>query len=414
MKLKKLSRKKIFIISVVLIVAVGAVFAINQNQAKKVDVALVKKGDIAEYVEELAVVLPEDKESVFSMTSGKVSEVLVDVGAEIAEGDILIKIDSEDIARQIKELEAKRTQLMAEYNEAVKAADYREIEKLQLQINVQEKTVNEAKRKMNNIKKLYEEGAVSKEEYQAAVTLFDVENAKLESSKLDLELLKKPPSKNLISQFEAQLKQLDIQMENLKSKGEDFVITASQSGTLLSKEVEVGTYLQPGMRLMDIGDTESLYMESDILVSEIGKIKEGATVLVSHDDLGIDGKGVVRKIYPKAFSKVSDLGIEQKRIKVQIDIKESLPRLRPGYDMDIKIVVNRKEDTWLVPENAVFQDEGKDYVFVVENNRALLREIRKGLESDKLIEVMEGLKEGEAVILSPEDDLEEGMAVNKM
>jgi HlyD family secretion protein len=62
----------------------------------------------------------------------------------------------------------------------------------------------------------------------------------------------------------------------------------------------------------------------------------------------------------------------------------------------------------LIDEKAVFNYQGKDHVFINENGVAKLRAIEKGLESDKQVEVLKGLKEGDEVIISPEETLEEG------
>ncbi|AOT71519.1 hypothetical protein [Geosporobacter ferrireducens] len=67
----------------------------------------------------------------------------------------------------------------------------------------------------------------------------------------------------------------------------------------------------------------------------------------------------------------------------------------------------------MISENAVFQQEGKAYVLVNENNIAVLREIQKGIESKKQIEVITGLQEGEEVILSPDVKMESGVGIKK-
>lgn len=403
------------VILVIVVVLAGAIFVTNRNDAVAVMVAAVEKGNIAEYVEELGVTVSENKANVFSTTAGRVTEVLVEVGEYVEKGEVLARIDGEQLTRQVMELEAQKSVIMAQYQEAIKPIDNREIEKLELQLSIQERRLQDAKRKRDNSKLLYEEGAISKEELQEAETMLETETAQLGSIKLDLELLKKPVSANIVAQYESQLRKLDIQMEELKSRGQNFVITSPLNGTVMTRSVEVGSYLQSGVHVMEIGDKEELFIESDVLVSEIAKIKEGAVVEISHKDLGIEGvRGSLRKIHPKAVSKISDLGIEQKRIKVEIDIDEIVKGLRPGYDMDIKIIVNSREGVLIIPENAAFQHGGKDYVFVNENNTAVLREIKKGIESSKQIEVIKGLKQGEEVILSPDEEIGEGVKIKKL
>ncbi|WP_070000280.1 efflux RND transporter periplasmic adaptor subunit [Cellulosilyticum sp. I15G10I2] len=384
----------------------------NKSQSVEVETIAVQKGNISEYVEELGLVVSENKGSVFAPTAGKVTAVMKDVGDFVDQGEVLVKIDGQQLSRQIMELEAQKSALMAQYNEAVKPIDRKEIEKLELQLNTQKKRVEEARRQNEVNKTLYEAEAISYEEYHVTLTMLQEAEAQLEAINLDLDLIKKPVSENIINSYNAQLKQLDIQMEKLRSQGEDYVVTAPLKGTVMSKFVEAGAYVQPGTQVMEIADGEALYIESDVLVAEIAKIKIGTAVEISHKDLGIEAvKGTVKKIYPQAFSKVSDLGVEQKRIKVAIDLDEKIEGLRPGYDLDLKIIINQKENVLLIPENTVFEKNGKHYVFVSENNIALIKEIQKGIESKRQIEVVSGLHESDLVIVSPDDKLEEGIVL---
>ena len=165
------------------------------------------------------------------------------------------------------------------------------------------------------------------------------------------------------------------------------------------------------MSLMELGDTNNLYIQSDILVSEITDIKEGLLVRLINEDLGIEGTGKVQKIHPNAFSKISDLGVEQKRITVDIEMGTTPEGLRPGYDLQIRIITESSGDTLIVPENSLFSMDNKDYVFVAMDGRAKLREIQTGIQSGREMEVLSGLEKGEIVIMSPDGDLEEGSKI---
>lgn len=409
---KKL-KKKIIGIGIIVIIAAGAGIYINSvNKGVEVHTSAVLKGDIAEYVEDLGTVKVKNHENIYSPIGGKVSEVFADIGDEVKAGDVLIRLDGEQLSRQIAELDAQRSAILAQYNEAKKPLDNKNIEKLKLDISQIEKRIKTAKETVNDKKTLFEAGAISNEEYQFAVRNLEYENSNLEKAKLDLELLSKPVSENILAQYEAQLKQLDIKRKDLVDTGEDFTITASMDGKVLQKSIEKGSYLQPGMFIMEIGNVDELYVESDILVGDIVDVTEGCEVRISSKDIGLsDLEGVVKKIYPSAFSKVSDLGVEQKRVKVDIEMKDSAVELRPGYVIDIKIITNSKKDVLLIPENAVFKMDERQFVFVNENNKAVLREIKTGIKSHRQIEVNSGLNEGEIVILSPDEKIEEGVRI---
>lgn len=406
-------KKKIVGIITILVIATGGIFFVmNREATVEVDTIAVEEGHIAKYVEEIGVVKTERNANVYAVTAGRVTEVLVEVGDEVKRGDLLARMDTQPLSTQARELQAQRDVITAQYREAMRTIDDEELEKLQLQLQDAEVRLQEAERNLNNNRQLYEAGAISQEVYRTTVADFEVQERNVEKVKLDIEIAQKPLSENIPAQFQAQLRQIDLQLEEINSRRGDFVVTAPIEGTLMIKVVEVGSYLQPGTHMMEIGDTKDLYVESDILVADIAKVKEGDSVIVTNKDLGILGlKGTIRKIHPQAFTSISDLGIEQKRIKVDIEIESSPQNLRPGYDLDIKIILEERANVLVIPENALFQQEGKDYVFINENDVAVLREVEKGIESQRRVEIIRGLQKGDIVILSPDDALEEGSAV---
>ena len=385
-----------------------------KNKVLEVTTAIVAKEDIVQYVEELGVVKSEEQITMYSKITGIVSEILVDIGDKVKKGDILVKLDEEQIRRDMEELRLRRDEILAEYNEAKKPIDNKEIGKLELEIQEIEKGLKNLKNTVDNRKILYDDGAISREEYEGVLLDFEKESINLEKAKLELELALDPISKNVATKFEAQLKQLNIQEEKLKQLYKDSTIVSSTDGVVFEKFIERGSYLQPGTSIMDIGNIDDLYIESDILVEDISNIFQEAKVYISNDDLNIaDLKGKVRKIHPYAFTKVSDLGIEQKRIRIDIQLEDNIKELRPGYDLDIKIVVEKIDDVLTIPKKALFLINGKDFVFVNEDNKARLREVTVGIENDKKVEIIKGLDVGEEVILSPDNEMKDGINIKE-
>lgn len=409
---KKISKKLIVIIAFVVVSGALGAYIAGKGGGIQVTTAEVVEGSIEEYVEELGVVKATNRASIYTFAGGRVTEVLVTVGDSVKKGDVLVIIDGQQLERQLIELEAQRTALDAQYKEARKPIDADERKKLELLIADMERRLKEAETNVAKSEVLHEAGAISTQEYQNILLNFESDKTNLEKSRIDLEQMKKPLSENIKQQYEAQLKQIDTQLDELRSRDADYAIASPVDGIVLMREVEVGNFMQPGVNIMEVGDISKLHIESDVLVGDIAKIKEGDKVKISNKSLDLnEAEGVVSKIYPQAFSKVSDLGIEQKRIKVEIELSDSVSSIKPGYDLDLYIIVSSKEKALLIPEAAVFHLEGKDYVFINDNGNAHLREIQKGIESQKLVEVVVGLNKGELVIVSPEEELKDGAGI---
>ncbi len=406
-------KKKIIIAGVILItVCIIAFLVKGSNEGLEVETARVSKGDIEEYVEETGSLMLEEETVIYSTAAGKVVEVPRKAGETVNEGDVLVRLDNGDLLLQIKALEAQKLLITAKYDEAKSESDPEELNKLNAQVRSAEASYEEAKRGMDNNRALYEAGAVSLDIYKSSITKFAQAEASLETAKSSLSAVEKGISANVRKQYEAQLAEIKARIEQLREKDTAMVVKSPIAGMIMDSDIEEGSVVQLGSKLLEIGGAKGFYLESDVLIEDVTGIKVGSPVIIEDEDLGIrDMKGVVRKIYPKAFSKMSDLGIEQKRVKVEIELKVPVEGLRPGYDMTVMIVTRSSNNTHLIPEKAVFNYNGKEHVFVNEGGKALLRPIRKGLESNEQVEVLEGLNEGEEVILSPDDALEEGTRI---
>ncbi|MBB6214009.1 HlyD family secretion protein [Anaerosolibacter carboniphilus] len=408
-------KKKIKWIVLAVIGIIGiAYFAAGRNQTLEVETFRVETGKLEKFIEEVGTVKMEQQTTIYASETGKVVELMVSVGDMVKAGDVLAKLDEKEMAIQLAGLQAEKDAALAQYQDALRPSDGEVIKKAQLAVKTAEINFEEAKRTAENNKKLYEAGAISHEAYKGAAAKLELETAALESARSDLEIAQKGISTQQKKEFEARINQVQAQIDLQNQKKTNFVIKATQDGMIMSKEIQNGTYIQPGMAVFEIGNNKNVYIESDVLMSEIGDVQEGGTVVIWNDDLGIgEVKGTVRKIHPKAFSKISDLGIEQKRVKVEIDLPQMELKLKPDYDMDIRIITQTKPNVLWIPENAIFEYQGTDHVFVNKDGVASLKKIEKGMDSEERVEVIKGLQVGEEVIISPDETLKEGVKIKK-
>jgi HlyD family secretion protein len=133
-------------------------------------------------------------------------------------------------------------------------------------------------------------------------------------------------------------------------------------------------------------------------------------------------KGVVTRIFPAGFTKVSSLGVEQQRVKVIVKMTDDDLRrllqdrgLGVDYRVRIKIYTAQKSQALVVPRSALFRGgDGQWQVFAVRDGRAQLLNVDVGLMNDNRVEVSSKLQEGDTVILAPEMGLEEGQRVEAL
>lgn len=169
-----------------------------------------------------------------------------------------------------------------------------------------------------------------------------------------------------------------------------------------------------GEPLLEVGDPGDLEIVVDLLSNDAVRVAAGDPVVI--EDWGGAGvlAGRVRRVEPYGFTKLSALGIEEQRVNVVIDLEgapESWRSLGHGFRVDSHIVAWQGTGVLKLPLGALFRD-GEDWaVFVLESGRARLRRVEIAHRNSREAEIVEGLEEGESMILHPGDRIGDGIRV---
>lgn len=192
------------------------------------------------------------------------------------------------------------------------------------------------------------------------------------------------------------------------------VVYSPVSGSVLRVLQESEVVVAAGTPILEIGDPADMEVQVDLLSEDAVRVRAGQRVLIRGWGGPGELAGVVRRVEPFAFTKVSALGIEEQRVNVRIDLAEARERWRRlghGYRVAPAIVVWESGNTIQVPQSALFR-EGKDWaVFVVEGDVAQLRHVAVGQNNDTHVQVVSGVSPGERIVLHPNDRIQDGTRV---
>ena len=188
------------------------------------------------------------------------------------------------------------------------------------------------------------------------------------------------------------------------------------SGTVLRRLKESEGVVAAGTPLLEIGNPQELEIVVDLLSSEAVRVMPEQRVVVEEwgGDVGLNG--VVRRVEPFGFTKVSALGIEEQRVNVVVDLTDPpdlWSSLGHGYRVEPRIILWEASNVQKIPIGALFRDGGDWAVFVEERGRAMLRRIEIGQENSLEVEVVAGLELGERVVLHPGDRLSGGIRISE-
>ena len=191
-------------------------------------------------------------------------------------------------------------------------------------------------------------------------------------------------------------------------------VLAPVSGRVLRVLHESEGIVASGTPLIEVGDPQDLEVVVDLLSADAVKVAAGDAVLI--DDWGGDGAlaGVVRRVEPYAFTKVSALGIEEQRVNVVIDLTDPparWPGLGHGFRVEVRIIDWQGEEIARLPLSALFR-RGQDWaVFAAQDGHARLRVVELGHINADQAEVIGGLDDGGQVVMHPSDRIADGTPI---
>lgn len=411
--MKMIKRKKLWACGLAAVLLVAASVLYVSNQAAEADVAAVQKGTIKNYVEEIGTVRCTELRNASIEGSGLIEAIPVDVGQGVKKGDLLLTLEKTELETQLKTQDEKIREIEATFQGRSDVKNYASsVEKARLAIGAAEDACALAQDDYDYAKLLEERGALSAKDLKAKEAALKSAQAQMESAKIDLQQLTANTPESAKAVYQAQLEQAVLGRESLSRSLQKQEVRAPMDGVVLEKKVEPGTVGAPGTVAFVIGNVGHLEVEAYILADDAAEIETGDEVeITERTEQRQSVAGRVSKIAPSAVEVTSSLGVNQKKVQVTIEPSEPLPQVKQGYEVDVRIVTETKDDALTVPLSAVFDDQESSCVFVVQDGKTVLRKVKKGIGDQESVEITDGLKEGETVLTEPDLNIKEGMKI---
>jgi HlyD family secretion protein len=394
-------KKKVFWVGVLAATLILVFLFQGMGNGVEVETALAVRGDIKNIVEQTGEIEAAKKQDIYAVYGGRIKSIPVEVGQAVKEGQLLLEFDLDELNIRLDQAEAALA--LAEGGAAAGA----EVAAALAAYEGAAVQRDRAKEAFESAADLYEMGAISEVEFRQAREAYELSELQLNAAVAALAAAKKGEASQQASMAAAR-----AEVSLIKRQIQEARPLANMEGIVMEIGFEEGMTVPPGSLVMRVGDPGSLQAKCMFLAGEAVEIREGNEALISGDILD-DAviRGRVKKVFPQAVKVLSQLGVEQQRVPVEIEILESHQNLRPGFGVDVEVITGEAKDVLLVPADAVFEMEGKDYVFVVEDKKAVLRQVNVGLGNRDWTQILDGLSEKETVIVDPPNEVEEGTRI---
>ena len=251
---------------------------------------------------------------------------------------------------------------------------------------------------VRRLETLIKAGAVSSDELEAAQTAYKTSDEAVHAAEFALARA---------------THELDVARARLTPSaggGGPVDVLAPVDGVVLKRYRESASVIPVGEPLVEIGDPASLEIVADLLSTDAVRVRRGAQVIIDQWGGAQPLSGRVRLVEPAGFMKVSALGVEEQRVNVIVDFADELElaQLGDAYRVEVRIVTWQEESVLKVPVGALFLRGQEWAVFRVDQGRAREQKVEIGQRNDREAHILNGLTEGQRVILHPPDTLNDG------
>ncbi len=399
--------KKKLVIALVVFTAVAAgifYFLTTGNIGTRYNTAQVEKGEVGKFVQETGRVSSKNIRKYYGNSASKVESLNVQLGEHVISGQLLIKYE-DNIDIEIKKVRKQIEALEATYSGAASGTDIESINNAKIEIARINGSIELATKNKNRIEELYNNGAVSLVELEQAQNNLVQLQSSLAVAQNNYSQLIKGVSGSTRKRYEAEIDVLLLTLESLEKSKENSMIYSDIDGIVTELNTFTGDVPAAGTMVMEIQDPSAKVVLVDFMVEDTLLIKTDMRALIVDQSLGVNIDNLhVGRIYPKAFIAISELGVEENRQTVEIELPENTAELSYGLELETRIIVDESDEALLIPREAIYTGNGNSYVEVVQDGEPVEREIVTGIEDGNNIEILEGLAEGENVIINYRED----------
>ncbi|GAA0740492.1 efflux RND transporter periplasmic adaptor subunit [Clostridium oceanicum] len=222
-----------------------------------------------------------------------------------------------------------------------------------------------------------------------------VDNASLnlERQRLEEESSKSNTSEELQNLL---IEDAEKKLQYAQSDKANMLVTSPINGLIVQKQKESGDKIQSEQTILEVSDISALKAKVSVDELDIAKIKKGQKVKINSSSIQNKSyEGEVESISPKG---VTENNVTTYDVVIKLnDIKD----LKLGMTINSEIIVESKNNVLSVPSEAIVEKDGKKYVTVEDENspKGKVKEVKCGIENEESVEILEGIKEGENIIV---------------
>ncbi|MFH1096765.1 MAG: efflux RND transporter periplasmic adaptor subunit [Candidatus Desantisbacteria bacterium] len=387
----------------------------NLNQQKEIPEVTTVAAGRGKICEKIGLSTKVQEKEVVNITSsvekGRVDKVFVKTGDFVVVGQILVELRRDELVNTLKKEELNLEQARKKLALLMDISRHTEKIEKDEERKKMEWNLAQAEQALEDNKELYAKQAIAYREVEKQG--LEAKEAMMNLNKVLREI------EELTKKFTDQKKELEVevpslcqQIDDLKEQIKNCVVYSPISGIVRKTAIEKNQKVEYGTLLLSVGDQSELIARGSLKEANFFLVKIGQPVELNSDAFGKTFKGNVLKVIPAyTVGGKDDKGEKDGGWEVVCSIANP-EGLRIGMELSGEIIIKEKQASGIViPPEALYEE---DCVLVVENGRIKKKKVTIGEGTTDQIEVLEGLKSGERVVVQYPEEVKEGMKAKEV
>jgi multidrug resistance efflux pump len=327
-------------------------------------------------------------------------------GARVSKGDVLARLDSSAVERDIVKLEKDHALAESELVSFRSAKAPLELQELLIKLNEARAAFAAEQNYLAAIAELAKEGVISRQEIAQQKDKVEALKTQVEKGEMQVRLTREYLHPSELKRAQARLAAAEHELMLARQQLRESVIRAPSDGLVIHMPLHVGNELRtlragdslyPNLPFMMLHDMKELVVQGEVPEGELSRVQQGQEAIVTplaYPELRL--RAVVERISPMAKSAPGQPAW-QKSFQFVVRVLAPDARLRPGMSVTTHVLAYHNPSAISVPRSAVSWHDGKPFAYVRTGEGSERRALRLGAGNDKLYEVLDGLQPGAEV-----------------
>ena len=358
--------------------------------ARTISVGTVARGEFNDYIRVTGQVQPITTVQLSPLEAGIVERLVVEEGASVRKGDVLVELSNTSLTLEILNSEAELAEKQNILRNTLISMEQQKLDlrldKVQLDLDVERK-----RRTWQQNEELYRSNLIAREDW-----LQSKEDYELAAKKRELNIERQVQDSLYrtvqVEQMEDNLANMKRNMQLIRERIDNLRVKSPIDGEVGLLDVVLGQSVTSGQKIGQVNDLSDYKVEAQIDESYIDRVRAGLEATFERQDTAFTMR--LRKVYPE---------VRNGQFRADFTFAGAHPRnIRSGQTYYLHLELGQPTDAVIIPRGSFYQSTGGAWIYVVapEGDRAYKRPIRIGRQNPQYYEVLEGLEPGERVIVS--------------